>query len=97
MLGRESIILKGIHLGQNLCHIQARGFQQGAVDHSCTAMASEEAGVPMRSDIVPSGITTLPVDSLPSEPPGKPFPSLYSYIIQLSEKTCAAEILSPLV
>lgn len=58
MLGRESIILKGIHLGQNLCHIQARGFQQGAVDHSCTAMASEEAGVPMRSDIVPSGITT---------------------------------------
>ena len=58
MLGRASIVLKVIHLGQNLCNLQARGFQQGAVDCSCTPMASEEAGVPMRSNIVSSDITT---------------------------------------
>ena len=58
MLGRASITLKGIHLGQNLCNLQARGFQRGAVDYSCTPMASEEAGVPMRSNIVSSDITT---------------------------------------
>lgn len=58
MLGRASITLKGIHLGQNPCNLQARGFQQGAVGYSCTPMASEEAGVPMRSNIVPSDITT---------------------------------------
>lgn len=58
MLGRESIILKGIRLGQNLCHLQARDSSKGQWTTPCTAMASEEAGVPMRSDIVPSGITT---------------------------------------
>lgn len=55
--GRARNILKGLYLGWNICNLQARGFQQGAVDHSCRPLCSEESGVSMSSSTVSSDIT----------------------------------------